>query len=352
MRATTVLLTCTGGVISPSHIQSLKSNPENRTIKVVGTDTTTPCIGQCLADKFYQVPLGTQPGYTEKILEICLKESVDVIFPVSHEEALALVKNEQVFKKNGIVLAISKADVLEKTFNKKIAYQTLKSSGLPCPQFRVVNSLSEFEEAAIELGIDRTKIVMKPVISRGGRGARILTKEKITAYLLNEKPGYLETSYDETVRTLSNIDQEAFPELILMEYLPGKIYSVDFLSKDGKALIIVPKIRIYGNPSQTIVGAVEKNEYVNGMIEKISQLFGFDYNVNVELGCNIDGLPLPFDFNPRIAASTAFCSAAGANLIYYALKMALGEQVPKVEVKDNVIMIRYYKEQYLYPGGK
>lgn len=352
MRATTVLLTCTGGVISPSHIQSLKSNPENRTIKVVGTDTTTPCIGQCLADKFYQVPLGTQPGYTEKILEICLKESVDVIFPVSHEEALALVKNEQVFKKNGIVLAISKADVLEKTFNKKIAYQTLKSSGLPCPKFRVVNSLSEFEEAAIELGIDRTKIVMKPVISRGGRGARILTKEKITAYLLNEKPGYLETSYDETVRTLSSIDQETFPELILMEYLPGKIYSVDFLSKDGKALIIVPKIRIYGNPSQTIVGAVEKNGYINEMIEKISQLFGFDYNVNVELGCNIDGLPLPFDFNPRIAASTAFCSAAGANLIYYALKMALGEQVPKVEVKDNVIMIRYYKEQYLYPGGR
>jgi predicted ATP-grasp superfamily ATP-dependent carboligase len=137
-----------------------------------------------------------------------------------------------------------------------------------------------------------------------------------------------------------------------MEYLPGKIYSVDFLAKNGKALIIVPKIRIYGNPSQTIVGAVEKNDYINQQIEKLSQLFGFDYTVNIELACNADGLPLPFDLNPRIAAYTAFCSAAGANLIYYALKLALGEEVPKVEVKDNVIMIRYYKEQYLYPGGK
>ncbi len=352
MRAATVLLTCTGGVISPSHIQSLKTNPENRAIKIVGTDTTTPCIGQCLADKFYQVPFGTQPDYVEKILEICQKESVDVIFPASHEEAMALTKNEQIFTKNGIVLAISKADVLENTFNKKNAYQAIKNYGLPCPKFIVAKNLSEFEAAADELEIDCKKIVMKPVISRGGRGARILTKEKTIAQLLNEKPGYLETNYDETVRALNSINQEVFPELILMEYLPGKIYSVDFLSKNGQALIIVPKIRIQGNPSQTIVGAVEKNDYVNEQIEKISRLFGFDYNVNIEFGCNADGLPLPFDFNPRIAASTAFCSAAGANLIYYALKMALGEQVPKVEVTNNVIMIRYYKEQYLYPGGK
>jgi carbamoylphosphate synthase large subunit len=65
------------------------------------------------------------------------------------------------------------------------------------------------------------------------------------------------------------------------------------------------------------------------------------------MGCNDDGVPLPFDFNPRIAASTAFCSAAGANLIYYALKMALGEEVPDVNVKDKVMMLRYFKELYL-----
>ncbi len=352
MRGATVLLTCTGGVISPSHIQSLKVNPENRPIKIVGVDSTSPCIGQCFADKFYQVPFGTQPDYVEQILDICQKESVDVVFPASHEEGLVLAKKEQVFEKNGIKLAISKADVLEKTFNKKIAYQTIKTHGLPCPEFRVANNLSEFEAAADELGINHRKIVMKPVLSRGGRGARILTKEKLVNRILNEKPGFLETSYDETIRALSSIEQEVFPEMILMEYLPGKIFSVDFLSKNGKALIIVPKVRIYGNPSQTIVGAVEKNDYINRQIEKLSQLFGFDYTVNIEMACNVEGLPLPFDLNPRIAASTAFCSAAGANLIYYALKMALGEPVPKVEVKDKVIMIRYYKEQYLYPGGE
>jgi carbamoyl-phosphate synthase large subunit len=349
MRDTTVLLTCTGGVISPSHIHSLKNNPDKRPIKIIGTDTTVPCIGQCFADKFYQVPMGTAPDYKDTILDICSKESVDVIFPASHEEAMTLAKNSKVFKKNGIVIAISKYDVLDKTFNKKNAYQTLKDNGLPCPEFRAVKNLSEFEAASAELGIGKNKIVMKPVISRGGRGARILTKESLVSHLLNDKPGYLETNYDETIRTLSSIEKQLFPELILMEYLSGQIYSVDFLAKNGKALIIVPKIRIFGNASQTIVGAVKKNKHIEEMIGKISQVFGFDYNINIELACNNDGIPLPFDFNPRIAASTAFCSAAGANLIYYALKMALGEEVPEVKVKDNVIMIRYFKEQYLYP---
>jgi hypothetical protein len=31
--------------------------------------------------------------------------------------------------------------------------------------------------------------------------------------------------------------------------------------------------------------------------------------------------------------------------------MALGEEAPEVKVKDNVIMIRYFKEQYLYSEG-
>ncbi len=345
------MLTCTGGLISPSHIQSLKNNPENRAIKIVGTDFNSPCIGQSLADKFYLVPFGNQPDYVEKILDICKKESVDVIFPASHEEGFALAKNEHLFRKNGVVLGISKAEVLEKTFNKKYAYEALKNSGLPCSEFRVVNSLGEFESAAKELGIDQKPVVMKPAVSRGGRGTRVLTKQNTLKYLLNDKPGYLETSYDQTVRALSELDAD-FPELLLMEYLPGKIYSVDFLAKNGEALIIVPKVRLSGNASQTLIGKVEKNDSINQMITDISRLFGFDYMINIELGCNAAGVPLPFDFNPRIAASTAFCSAAGANLIYYALKMALGEQVPKVEVKDNVVMIRYFKEEYLLPGGK
>jgi carbamoyl-phosphate synthase large subunit len=347
MDSVTVLLTCVGGVISPSQIDSLRSNPEGRPLKIVGTDMTVPCIGQHLVDKFYQVPYGDTQAYAERLADICRRESVDVVFPASHEEAMALVKAKPVFDDLGVKLAVSKREVLELAFDKRRAYQKLVDSGLPCPSFRFVKNIREFEDAAAELGIGEKKVVMKPILTRGGRGARILTKESMAGCLLNQKPGYLEANYDEMVRTLSQLEETAFPELVLTEYLPGKILSVDFLARDGKALIIVPKVRIFGNASQTIIGMVKRDKCVEDSIARISEVFGFDYNVNIEMGCNEAGVPLPFDFNPRIAASVAFCSAAGANLIYYALKMALGEDVPKVEVKDRVMMLRYFKEFYL-----
>jgi len=347
MHSITALITCAGGVISPSHIQSLRSNPENRQIKIIGTDMHVPCIGQCLSDKFYQVPPGDSPNYLEKMIDICSKESVDVLFPASHEEAIVLSKNRELFKKNGTVVAISKYNVLEKAFNKKQAYQTLMNNNLPCPDFRVVSSLKEFEAASNSLGIGEKKIVMKPILSRGGRGTRILTTEKLANHLLNDKPGYLEANYSEILNMLSTLDENNFPELILMEYLPGTIFSVDFLAKNGKALMIVPKVRVCGSASQTIVGRVKRDPLLEDTIGKICRVFGFDYTINIELGCNDAGVPLPFDFNPRVAASVAFCAAAGANILYYALKLALNEEVPEVTVKDNVLMMRYFKEQYL-----
>jgi carbamoylphosphate synthase large subunit len=347
LKCVTVLVTCAGGVISPSQIGSLRENPDARPLKIVATDVTVPCVAQYLADRFYQVPFGSSPDYVECLLDICMRESVDVVFPASHEEALALAKNRKLFEEVGTVIAISSYPVLELACNKKLAYQKLKDAGLPFAEFYAVKTFAEFEDAASKLGINSRKIVMKTLVSRGGRGTRVLTKESTVGLFLNEKPGFLEQSYDVVCQMLRSVDDAHFPELVLMEYLPGTIVSVDFLAKGGRALISVPKIRVFGNASQTLVGRVHRDSVVEDSIARISEVFGFDYNVNIEMAYSREGVVLPFDFNPRIAASVAFCSAAGANLIYFALKMALGEEVPKVEVKDGVMMIRYFKELYV-----
>ncbi|MGD6850541.1 MAG: ATP-grasp domain-containing protein [Candidatus Bathyarchaeia archaeon] len=333
-------------MISPSQIGSLRDNPDSRHVRIVGTDMYAPCSGQFLTDSFYVVPSGTSADYIQKMIEICRKESVDVLFPASHEEGLTLSINRKLFEDIGTKIAISRWDVLELSFNKKEAYNRLKNLGIACPEFKVARNIDEFQAAADALGINHKSIVMKPVLSRGGRGTRILSQNNTVRLLLNQKPGYLEANYQETLRALGTLEDSDFPELILMEYLSGQIYSVDFLAMRGKAMMIVPKVRIAGNASQTIIGQVNRNKTVEDLTSKISEAFGFDYTINIEMGLTDDGYPLPFDFNPRIAASVAFCTAAGVNLIYYALKLALGENVPQLQVKDKVWMFRYFKEIY------
>jgi carbamoyl-phosphate synthase large subunit len=345
MKKCTVLLTCVGGLISPSQIDSLKNNPDNREVKIIGVDVREEAIGRYLTDKFYKVPPGDAPGYLKTILKICKKEKIDVIFPASHEEALALAKERELFKKRGTIIATSNYKILELAFNKTAAYSFLLKHHLPCPQFFIVKSINNFKKAAQKLGFPKKDIVMKPSLNRGGRGARILTNESAAKFLLFEKPGSLYANFNETLNILQTLKK--FPELILMEYLPGIYYSVDFLAKNGEALIIVPKIRIEGTPSQTLVGLVKRNSLVEKITSDICRAFKFDYNINIEMKYSGKNLPIPYDINPRIAASVAFCTAAGANLIYYALKMALGEKIPeKIRIKEGVKMIRYFKELY------
>ena len=155
-------------------------------------------------------------------------------------------------------------------------------------------------------------------------------------------------SFDYVARLLQ--DEPSFPEILLMEYLPGEIYSVDLLAKNGQALVAVPKIRLWGTPSQTLRGMVDLNPLVVQVAEAACKAFGFSYNVNFEVRLRRDGAPVIFDVNPRLAASTAFCKAAGANLVYLAIKLALGESFEVPEVHDRVMMIRYFKEMYLHNG--
>ena len=50
---------------------------------------------------------------------------------------------------------------------------------------------------------------------------------------------------------------------------------------------------------------------------------------------------------PAYVASLADGVATAANIAYYAVKMAVGEEIPRKEVKDKVKMIRFYDEYYI-----
>lgn len=343
MRECTVILTCCGGLVSPSMIQSLKIVNE-RKVRVVGVDMRESAIGSYMVDKFYVVPPGDSPAYVDKMLDISMSEGVDVILPASHEESLALSEHRRVFEDKGIKIAASDYEVLKIAYNKELCYRFLKEKGLPCLEFYFVGTPEEFKEAAANLGYPEKPVVMKPLMGRGGRGTKILTVSHAKDSLLQDKPGSLEADFEVIFQTLKDGD---FPKLLLTEFLPGEYYSVDILAKDGKALIVVPKVRIEGTPSQTLIGVVRRNPEVEKAAIDICEAFDFSYNVNFEMKYSEEGKPLPYDINPRVAASVAFCTAAGANLLYYAVKLALEEEIPRVEIEDGVRMVRYFKELFI-----
>lgn len=145
---------------------------------------------------------------------------------------------------------------------------------------------------------------------------------------------------------LAPLKSGGFLPLLAMEYLPGTYYSVDVLSWEGKPYYVVPKIRIQGSASNTTVGQVDPNPDAIDLVTKICATFKFSYLQNYEMKLNKDRKPRVYDINPLGGASIALCAAAGANIAYYAVKIAVGEEIPLTQVKDKVKMIRFYDEYH------
>ena len=78
-------------------LRNLRQNGE-REVRLVGTDKGERAIGRHICDSFHRVPPGGDPGFAEVMLDICRREGVDAVLPISmiagHLVALRMAPGE------------------------------------------------------------------------------------------------------------------------------------------------------------------------------------------------------------------------------------------------------------------
>lgn len=351
MKNVRVLVPSIGHPTRPSLVQALRQNGE-RTIEVVGADMDPLGIGPHVADEFIQVPSRTSPGYLDRILKVCRERRVDVYYALGEEEAIASAERLAEFKAAGVsVITPGAPDMLRIAVNKARYHEHLMKEKVPHARFRSVARWEDIEPAVRSLGYPGEDVFLKPAFSKGGRGARLIVGPGRRARVHDAKAG------DAPAETLEHVLQSLaphrdgpFPEMIAMEHLPGTYYSVDVLSRDGEPYYAIPKIRVQGSASNTTVGQVDMDAAAIALARQVCGTFRFSYLQNYEMRLDREGRPRVYDINPRGGTSLILCAAAGANIAYYAVKMALGETVPENPVRDRVRMLRYYQEYFQFPS--
>ena len=219
MRDINVIVTAAGAPGAPGIIKSLRLNGE-RDIKIIGTDMNPDSVGLFMADRSYVVPPGGSPDFIQEMVEIAEKEEVDVIMPLATYELMNFSENKRKFEAIGVKVMVSDPEPLEIANNKGKLYEFLKEKGIPVPNSVMVESLSQFEQYAFKLGYPDVPVCIKPQISKGSRGFRVL-KENIDKLdlFMNYKPDNTITTFEEMTSILESADP--FPKLVVMEYLPG-----------------------------------------------------------------------------------------------------------------------------------
>lgn len=334
-----VMVTGAGAPGANGTIFSLRNNYDKRKIRIIGTDIRDDVIGKYFMDSFYKIPKPSEKDFIEKILEICEKEDIGFILPQVTNELEILSKNKKRFEKIGVKVAVNDFDTLKIANNKFLLTKIAKEIGAGAPKFEMVKSLEELNEILPNFGYPEKPVVVKPLVSRGMRGLRVIDEKKDKFNLwAEEKP----TGVYLTKNEFFNIFKEEFPELMVVEYLPKEEYSVDMLAENGKISVIIPRRRIRIRSGITFEGITEKHEKIIEYSKLLTEKLKLSYALGFQFKLNENNEPKLLECNPRIQGTMVMSTLSGANIIYSILKILLEEPIPEFNVKWNSKFFRYW----------
>ena len=293
-----------------------------RTFDGVGTVVATDAnnLGPAIydADKYYIVPPITEPGYIDKILEICQKEQISGVLSLIDPELSLLAANEEKFKTVGTTIIGSSYDLCEMALDKMQMYEWLKAHGYNCA--RSWMDKDEFYKA-----VDAGEIAY-PVFVKPYRGSASISISKV---------------YDkETVDLLFAHEDD----LMIQEFLSGQeigadVY-IDLIS--GEVVSIFTKKKIKMRAGETDKAVSFKDEKLFRLIERFVNEAGYRGQIDIDI-FEINGQYYISEVNPRFGGGYPHAYESGCDH----MKLILNNLTGKVNEKnigayeEGIYMMKY-----------
>ncbi len=334
------------GAGAPGAAGILKCLRQEKGVHVVCADADPEASGKYLADDFVCIPTADKADFSDIVLSICREKNIHVLMPLVTKELIPLSLRIKEFELAGTKLLISSTASLEIANNKSRLYEFLQWRGMQIPDFRVVETIEQFQNAVAELGYPSKQVCFKPSVSNGSRGFRIISEQFNEADILfNQKPSNVFIRLNDALRVLSSAP---FPELLVSQYLPGDEYSVDCLCDQGKALLVLPRLRKKMINGISVKGEFVKNDNIINYSTQIIKELQLHGNIGIQVKANEEGEYLVLEVNPRVQGTISAALGAGVNLPLLAVKQELGLPIMQNElnVKWGVRFSRYWEEVF------
>lgn len=328
----------------PSIIRCLQA--EKRFRLHVG-DANATATGRFLNDIFVQLPKASEPRFIDFVLNYCLKNGINVVFPLVTMELFRFSEAIDVFEKHNVKVIVSEKLSLDIANNKARLYEHLTRHQIRTPQYKVVSAgnFDQFLQAFQDLGFPDKPIAVKPSVSNGSRGVRIVDNSVDKFDLLfNHKPSSLYTDFDELSKILRGSN---FPELLVSEVLTGEEFTVDtIVNADGKADIILPRLRKKMLGGISIEGQFVDNQEIIDYCKEIINSLKLVGPIGIQVKRAADGRFKILEINPRIQGTSVAAMGLGINLPVWAVRQALGETVEMPTIVWGKQFARYWNEVY------
>jgi carbamoyl-phosphate synthase large subunit len=318
-RPLVVLVTGAGAPGIRGTIYALRHNSDGVAVRIVGTDMNPHAVGRHLVDVFHRVPAPESADYLEELGGVCSREPVDVVLPQTTREISVLsAAAETLGSRTGARVICSSARAIARANNKCAVLEVFRRMGLPHPQYALTGGEREFVEAVRSFGYPSRPVVVKPPVSNGMRGFRVLTASPWSLErFLSQKPSGTDTDLEHLLPILRNGDH--WPELLVTEYLSGPEYSVDAFAS-GPIAIAVPRRRDAIRSGISFENAmVPRNDLAEFTLAAAREI-GLEYAFGFQYKEDESGVPKVLECNPRVQGTMVASVFAGVNPVWLSIK--------------------------------
>ncbi len=336
-----ILITGAGAPGGPGIIKAL----EKAGYCLHTSDCNPLASGRFLHHDFVQVPTAEDNAFIPAVLNYCIAHQIDVVFPLVTKELVPFSEAKDRFADNGVKVIISEPHSLNIANDKGKLYRHLVSTGIHVPLFRIATTAEELRNAAKELGYPRVPVCIKPTVSNGSRGVRIL-QEDIDDYslLFHQKPNHLFSKLETICQILQ---QKPFPPILVSSYLPGPEVSVDTIVQEGVPKLILPRTREKMNGGISVQGTFVQDEKIVAYCDQILRSLNLSGPIGLQVKEDTNGVYQLLEINPRIQGTSVAALGAGINLPALAVEGAFGPiAVDMNSIAWGTSFVRYYEELF------
>ncbi len=285
--------------------------------RVVVTDVNALSPAVYAADRAFRVPLASEPGYVDAVLEIAVAEGVSLVVPTIDDELPLFGRARARFAAHGVRVAVSAPETSVLCDDKHATCVALAARGIAAAQSWLPHELP---------AAPRYPLFIKPRHGRGGVGAHVVRNARELAFFL---------------------DYVANP--VVQGYLEGAEFTIDMLCDfTGRPLSIVPRRRDHIRAGVIDRGCTVNDPSLIQLAEACAKAIPFAGAINIQ--CRVvAGRPVVFEINPRFSGGIPLTIEAGADFPRMLVDLAAGRAVPPTigQFRDRLWITSYEASVFL-----
>lgn len=297
-----VLLTCVG---RRNYLARYFREALGKEGTVVGTDIDHTAPGFLECDVKHIVSSVYSDNYIDEILTICKDEDIRLLLSLSDLELPILASAEDRFKEQGVMLAVSSTNVIDRCFDKYKMYRWLGENELPTPETFVQIDAAEKALSNHEIEFP---LFVKPRWGSASIGIfKVFDLEELrSAFRLSA----LQVSRN-LLATASAEDQDR--AVLIQSIAPGKEFGCDIFNDfHGNTQYVVTKEKLIMRAGETDRAVIRQNTQLREFCTKLGNLNGHVSNLDCDIFVDGDSFQI-LEMNPRFGGGYPFTHLGGVD---------------------------------------